>query len=291
VTQPAPYEAIPGGGELIGDLASQIADSGQRITDKENEILSLEHEVAQLKASTASLAAFHEELKASVSALGQARNKAAAEREDARKMVPLAGELAGRLDADHVRAIDRAVASVEEESGRRRTGIDTRRAALADVVGAEIGARAETAAANAALDDAKRRLGDHARTIDAQTARVRSLKGAARDAESKNQDSLAYLLVRDLEAVVAHLDALLDPGRVEALQREAAAAWDRRLAATDAEGEVSGRTAQAKESMKAAQDALTAHDKDRRNQIERLVAEAEGGAPATEAPAGDEASR
>jgi chromosome segregation ATPase len=290
MTQPGPgaqqrgarSTATPQGRDLIGDLEGQIADGGRQITDKENQIKALQHEVALLREGNASLTAFHEELKASVSALGQAQNKAAGERDDARKVLPLAKEIAGRLAADHVRAIDRAVDAVEAESDRRRTEVDRRRSELAAAAGAEISAKAEVSAANAALADAKERLGDQARTIDAQTARVRSLKGAARDAESKNQDSLAYLLARDLEAAVAYLDTLLYRGRAETLQREAKAAWDRQAAAADAEGEASWRTAEAKEAMKGAEDGVTAHDKDRRKEIERLVAETEGAGPAAD---------
>jgi hypothetical protein len=299
MTQPGPggqrrgsrSEAKPWGGDLIEDLASQIAESGQQIADREKAIKALEQEVAQLKAGNASLTAFQEELKAGVSALGQAQNKAVAERDDAHNVLSLAKEIAGRLAADHVSVIDRAVGAVEAESGRRRTEIDRCRAALAAAAGAGIAAKAETAAANAVLDDAKGRLGDHARTVEAQTARVRSLKGAARDAESKNQDSLAYLLARDLQAAVAYLDTLLYPGRAETLQREAKAAWDRQAAAAAAEDEASGRTAHAKEAMKETEDAVTAHDRDRRREIERLVAEAEGAAPAIAAPAGGETTR
>jgi hypothetical protein len=127
VTQPGPGDQQPrahgaatsNGGDLIGDLPSQIAESGRQITDKENQIKALEHEVTQLKSGNASLTAFHQELKASVSALGQAQNEAATERDDARKLLPLAKEIEGRLAADHVRAIDRAVDAVEAESEER----------------------------------------------------------------------------------------------------------------------------------------------------------------------------
>jgi hypothetical protein len=298
MTQPGPgaqqREARGGAApsrDLIGDLAGQIGDGGRQITDKENQIKALQHEVAQLKEGNASLTAFHEELKASVSALGQAQNKAAAERDDARTVLPHAKDIAGRLAADHVRAIDRAVDAVEAESERRRTEIDRRRSELAAAAAAEIGAKAEVSAANAALDEAKERLGDQARTIDTQTARVRSLKAAAIDADSKNQGSLAYLLARDLEAAVAYLDTLLYRGRTETLQREAKAAWDRQAAAADAEGEATWRTAEAKEALKEAEDGLAAHDKDRRKEIERLVAETEGATAAADAPEAGETTR
>ena len=276
--------STPYGGDLVGELARQIAESGQQITDKENQIKTLEHEVSQLKSGNASLTAFNEELKASVSELGQAHNKATGERDGAQQVVPLAKEIAARLAPDHVRAIDRAVDAVEGESDQRRNEVGRRRVELARAVVAEIAAKADISSANAALDEAKRRLGDLAKAIDAQAARVRGLKDAAGDAESKDQDSLAYLLIRDLEAAVGYLSELLDPDRPEALQRDAKQAWDQQAQAAEAEAGATWATTQAKEAMKEAEDAVVALDSGRRKQIERLVAEAEGAAPAA-APA------
>jgi chromosome segregation ATPase len=293
VTQPGPGDQQPGAqgpstpydGDLLGELARQVAESGRQITDKENQIKSLEHEVTQLKSGNASLTAFHEELKATVSELGQARNRATGERDSARKVVPLAKELAGRLAPDHVRAIDRAVDAVEGESEQRRSEVDRRRQELAQAIAAEIGAKADVSSADAALEEAKRRLGDLAKAVDAQAARVRGLRDAAQDAESKEQDSLAYLLVRDLEAALGNLDKLLDPERPEALQRDAKSAWDRQAAAAEAESDATWAAEQAKEALKEAEDAVAAHDKERRKEIERRVDEAEDSAPASGAPA------
>ena len=292
MTQPGPGDQHPGGqgspapygGDLMEELATQLAESGRQITDKEDQIRTLEHEVTQLKWGNASLSAFHEELKASVSELGQARNKAAAERDGAQEAIPFAKAMAETLAPDHVRAIDRAVDAVEGESDQRRNEVGRRREELAEAVAAEIAAKAGVASANAALDEAKRRLGDLARAIDAQAARVRSLKDAARDAESKEQQSLGYLLARDLEAALGYLAELLEPRRPEALQRAAKQAWDQQAQAAAAEGEATWATAQAKEALKKAEEALAGHDKDRRRQIEDLVAEAEGAAPAAPAP-------
>jgi chromosome segregation ATPase len=270
----------------MGELARQIDETGQQITDKENRIKTLEHEVTQLKSGNASLTAFHEELKASVSELGQARNKATEERGNAQKVLPLAKEIAGRLAPDHVRAIDRAVDAVEGESGQHRNEVGRRRQELAQAVTAEIAAKAEISAADAALDEAKRRLGNLAKAIDAQAARVGGLKDAARDAEAKDQDSLAYLLIRDLEAALGHLDELLDAQRPEALQRDAKAAWDQQAGAAEAEGEATWATTRAKEALKQAEDAAADYDAERRKEIERLVAEAEGSGPAAAPPSG-----
>jgi chromosome segregation ATPase len=293
VTQPGPGDQQPGaqasstpyGGDLMGELARQIAESGQQITEKENQIKSLEHEVTQLKSGNASLTAFHDELKVSVSELAQARNKATEERDSAKTVVPHAEELAGRLAPDHVRAIDRAVDAVDEESEQRRNEAGRRRHELTRAIVAEIGAKAEVSAANAALDEAKRRLGDLAKAVDAQAARVRGLKDAAQDAEAKEQDSLAYLLIGDLKAALRRLDELLDPERPEALQRDAKSAWDQQAGAVEAESEATWAAEKAKEALKEAEDAVAAHDKERRKEIERRVDEAEGSAPAAGAPA------
>jgi hypothetical protein len=289
VTVPAQDEARSQSGDLVDDLASQIADSGEEITDKENEIKSLQSEVAQLRSSNASLTTFHKELTASISALGQAQNKAAAEREEAEKVLSSADEIAGRLAADHVGAIDRAVASVEDESAGFRTEVETRRTKLAEAVDAEIKAKAETAASDVALNDAKQRLGDHAKAIDAEAAQVRSLKVAARDADSKNQDSLAYQVIKEMHVAIAHLDALVDPARAEALQRDVITAWERQAAAKVAEAAASSDAAQARESMKEAQDASSAYEKDRSKTLATLVAESEDAAAAAE-PGGGEAA-
>lgn len=258
-------------------MAAEIAADDAKLAEIEGHVKALQRDATQLKASRAALAALADELKASGSATGQARNKAITERAAAAEVASHAPEVAGRLAADHVRAIDAAVATVEAKAEEGRTATAQLARGLAWASAAEANAKTASTNAKASLAEAKKDLADHAKAIDAQTARVKSLKDQAADAAAKNQDSLTYLLMVDLKAALALLDSLVDPARGSAMRAAVQSAWEDVLTMNKAEEEATRASQQQARALKEAQDALVAREKNRKKDLEALVGAAGAG--------------
>jgi hypothetical protein len=254
-------------------LDAQIAADEATISTLQDQLSELQQKLEQVKQHKASATAFNTEIKSSDSALKQAQNKAAAERNAAQPVVNQLPVFAGRLSDEFVHIVDAAVAAVEAESAARRNAVQTLQADVAARAGAEVNASAEATHAREALADAKRALADHVKAIETQTARVKSLKDAATDADTKGQINSAYILTKDLETALASLDYLLDSTRISQLLQQLRTAWDTEAIKVAAASNATAATKKAKDALKDAHEALTAYDKDRRKHIDQHIAQ------------------
>jgi chromosome segregation ATPase len=260
--------------------AENQVDDEQHIADMTAQLKSLQDDLADATARRAARTAFDTEMNASVSALGQAQNKAATERDDAQQVLKLTAETTGRLANDYVRSVDGAVAGVEAGRKERHDEIAALQSDLTDKVDAETDAKADNAHAKAALTHAKQILAELVTAISTQTSRVKALKDAAHDTNAKDQDGQAYVSLVELGIAVAELESLIDPQRAKDAQQAVQGAWDDAATAGADEIDAGRQVARAQESLKKAQDALADYEKNRRSEIDRVITDADAGGPA-----------